>query len=319
MQRDVDRCADCPPPEIAWSRSAFAYDQPVRSALMRLKFSGMRSVTGAFELPMVSSAGDRLAGREGDPPVVTWVPLGRRRRRERGFDQAEILARGVGSRTGRPVAPLLERIRETGPQARRSSVERRRALSGAFRSIAPPPPRVILVDDVLTTGATAQECARTLRRAGAGEVGLLTAARALGAANGPIPARCYTSMRMDLVLKGRGVRITDKVRHAAEHKLAKLARRPRPLVTRIEVEIIGERNPRIGESHRVEVACDTAKHTFRAEGAGPDIDSALDRVVERLERQISDYRNKRLPRKSGRTARPEAVSPEPPPGWGIVE
>lgn len=121
---------------------------------------------------------------------------------------------------------------------------------------------------------------------------------------------------MDLVLKGRGVRITDKLRHAAEHKLARLGRRPRPLVTRIEVEIIGERNPRIGESHRVEVACETAKHTFRAEGAGPDVDSALDRVVERLERQISDYRNKRLPRKSGRTSRPEAFSPEPPPEQG---
>jgi ribosomal subunit interface protein len=312
MQLDVDRCADCPPPEIAWSRSAFLYDEPVRAALMRLKFGGMRSVASAFEPPMVSAAGDRLAGRRDGFPVVTWVPLGRRRRRGRGFDQAEILARGVGSRAGRAVAPLLERIHETDPQARRSGTDRRRALSGAFRSIALPPPRVILVDDVLTTGATAQACARTLRRAGAGEIGLLTAARSLGDANGPIPARCYTSARMDLVLKGRGVRITDKVRHAAEHKLAKLARRPRPLVTRIEVEIIGERNPRIGESHRVEVACDTAKHTFRAEGAGPDIDSALDRVVERLERQISDYRNKRLPRKSGRTNRPEPLSPEPP-------
>lgn len=193
MQRDVDRCADCPPPEIAWSRSAFAYDEPVRSALMRLKFGGMRSVASAFESPMVAAAGDRLAGRGGGSPVVTWVPLGRRRRRERGFDQAEILARGVGSRAGRPVAALLERTRETGPQARRRGPERRRALSDAFRSIARPPPRVILVDDVLTTGATAHECARTLRRAGAGEVGLLTAARSLGDANGPIPARCYTS------------------------------------------------------------------------------------------------------------------------------
>jgi len=108
---------------------------------------------------------------------------------------------------------------------------------------------------------------------------------------------------MDLVLRGRGVRITDKIRHAAEHKLGKLDRKRRPVVQRLEVEIIGERNPRIGESHRVEVACRTAHHTFRAAGAGSDVEVALDRVVDRLQRQISDYRSKRTPRKTGGAGR----------------
>jgi len=109
---------------------------------------------------------------------------------------------------------------------------------------------------------------------------------------------------VDLVLKGRGVRITDKVRHTVEHKLARFDGKRRPVVQRLDVQIIGEQNPRIGDSHRVEVACQTAHHTFRAHGAGSDVDAALDRVVERLQRQISDYRSKRTPRKAGKTTTP---------------
>ena len=96
---------------------------------------------------------------------------------------------------------------------------------------------------------------------------------------------------MDLVLKGRGIRITDQMRRSAEHKLSKLARLD-PRVVRLEVEIIGEHNPRIDGSHRVEVACDTARHTFRAEAAGHDVDAALDKVLQRLQRQIASYRGK---------------------------
>ena len=106
---------------------------------------------------------------------------------------------------------------------------------------------------------------------------------------------------MDLVLKGRGVHITDKIRHVVEHKLSRFDGKRRPVVQRLDVQIIGEHNPRIGESHRVEVACQTAHHTFHAHGAGSDVDVALDRVVERLQRQISDYRSKRTPRKTGKT------------------
>jgi ribosomal subunit interface protein len=95
---------------------------------------------------------------------------------------------------------------------------------------------------------------------------------------------------LDLVLKGRGVRITDQIRKVAEHKLGKLGRID-PRVTRLEVEII-ERNPRTGGSHHVEVTCDTPRHVFRAEGSGHDVDSALDQVIAKLERQFSTYRGK---------------------------
>ena len=64
--------------------------------------------------------------------------------------------------------------------------------------------------------------------------------------------------------------------------------------------MIGERNPRIGQSHRVEVACETPHHTFHAAGAGPDVDTALDSVVARLERQIATYRSKRATRSSAK-------------------
>jgi ribosomal subunit interface protein len=96
---------------------------------------------------------------------------------------------------------------------------------------------------------------------------------------------------LDLVLKGRGIRITDQIRKVAEHKLNKLGRID-PRVTRLKVEVIGERNPRIDGSHRVEVTCDTPRHVFRAQGSGHDVDSALDQVSSKLERQFSSYRGK---------------------------
>src|SRR5712691_9140269 len=186
-------CGDCPPTVIAWSRSPFLYEGPVRAALMRLKFSGLSHVAEAFAPSMAEAlarapppaptlGGDRCT-------VLTWVPLGARRKRERGYDQAEVLAVAVGSISGWPARSLLRRRVETAPQARRSGPERRLALEGAFAPAGPVGAlRVVLVDDVLTSGATAAECASVLRGAGAAQVGVLTAARSLG---GGVPARCY--------------------------------------------------------------------------------------------------------------------------------
>jgi ComF family protein len=188
----IDRCADCPPSPIAWSRAAFLYEGPVRRALMGLKFDGMRSVAVALGTGMVDALQRAppawTRAESADPPTLTWVPLGPRRRRARGFDQAELLANRAARITGWPVMPLLRRTLETSPQARRGGRERAAALRGAFRTIARPPSRVVLVDDVLTTGTTAAECARALAAVGGLEVGLLTVARSLG---GPVPPRCY--------------------------------------------------------------------------------------------------------------------------------
>jgi ComF family protein len=184
FEREVERCRDCPPEPIAWSRSAFLYTGPARSALIHLKFSGWRSAARGLGPAFADVVG--VAPIRTIRPTITWVPLGRRRKRARGFDQAEALARALGRVTGWPVVRLLARTTETGPQARRSARERRSALEGAFVPVAVPPSFVVLVDDVLTTGATAAACATALMAAGARRVGVLTFARALG---GPVPVR----------------------------------------------------------------------------------------------------------------------------------
>ena len=100
---------------------------------------------------------------------------------------------------------------------------------------------------------------------------------------------------MDLVLKGRGVRITASLRRAAEHKLARLERME-PKVTRLELEIVSEKNPRLGGVHHVDAAFDIPRKTFRARGEARDVGSAIDVVAEKLERQIRDHHEKRRTR-----------------------
>ncbi len=194
---------------MAWARSAFLYAGPVRGALIRLKFSGWRSVAASLAPWMLRALSQDLPSPRLPPDgrtVVTWVPLARRRKRTRGYDQAEALARAVAGLSGWRLQPLLARVTETAPQARRSRLERKSAMAGAFACPAPSPPWVILVDDVLTSGATAAECARALVAAGAREVGVLTAARSL---SGGLPARCYTSVGLrsgSVVARGRDSR-----------------------------------------------------------------------------------------------------------------
>src|SRR5262245_47156718 len=170
---DVEACPDCPPAPIDLARAPFRYAGPAKAAVHRLKFGGWRSVAAALAEAIVAIE---------LPPVdaVTWVPLARRRLGERGFDQARALAAAVGRRPDRPVIRSLRRDAIGGSQARRDASERRTAMRGAFAPAGRPvPPRVLLVDDVLTTGATAADCARALREAGARTVVLATAARSV--------------------------------------------------------------------------------------------------------------------------------------------
>jgi ribosome hibernation promoting factor len=100
-----------------------------------------------------------------------------------------------------------------------------------------------------------------------------------------------TDLDVELVIKGRGFRVTDQVRRTARHKIDKLPRL-NPAVTRIEIEVILEHNPRSAGDHRVEAACVTPRKVFRAEAAGQDLDVALDQVIERLERQMTSHRDR---------------------------
>jgi ComF family protein len=172
----VARCRDCPPAPIGLVRSPFLLAGPVRTAVHRLKFAGWRPVA----LALGRAAAEAWEGTGVRPDVVTWVPLSRRRRAERGFDQAEELASVVARRLGLPARPLLERCGgDARTQARRDRAGRLAAMQGRFRGRALAAGSVLLVDDVLTTGATAAACADALLRAGADRVDVLTAARAL--------------------------------------------------------------------------------------------------------------------------------------------
>jgi len=146
-----------------------AYEDAGRELIARLKYRNARS---ALRWLVVS-----MAALVVSIPVdtVTWVPTTRARRRDRGFDQAELLARGVARQLRVPCRPLLARAHGP-PQTGRSGPERRVGPVLTARH-ARMPARVLLVDDVITTGTTMSVAARTLRAAGVSHVSVLAAAR----------------------------------------------------------------------------------------------------------------------------------------------
>ena len=167
----VDLCDACLAP--LWYRNETV------EAVQRYKFSGKSSYADAFGGLMT-----RCLQENWSEPLdaVVWAPLSRRHLRRRGYDQAELLARRVGALTGLPVMNALEKRRNTGTQSSLSGdAERRANVSGAYRlrpGVSVDGLRLVLVDDVVTSGATLSECAAVLRMSGAAVVVGLALARA---------------------------------------------------------------------------------------------------------------------------------------------
>lgn len=155
------------------------YRDGARQGMRRYKFGGGRGHARLFGELMAQCLSDRWA----EPAdLITWAPLHPRRRRERGYDQAELLALRVGELAGLPAAPALEKVRATAVQSQTGEAGARRAnVRGAYRALPGldlTGKRVVLIDDVATSGATLSECAAALRAAGAVSVVGLTFARA---------------------------------------------------------------------------------------------------------------------------------------------
>ena len=158
-------------------RAALPFQHPVRPLVHAAKFGGVRRAAHLLG----ALAAERLAVAGVAPPdLVVPVPLGRRRRRLRGFNQAEVVARALRPVTAAPVEPGLRRLRETAPQVGRSARERRGNVAGAFgwRGAPLEGASLWLVDDVVTTGATMAAAAAALQRAGAGRIECVAASMA---------------------------------------------------------------------------------------------------------------------------------------------
>ncbi len=160
-----------PPPGLSLARAAFAYRAPIPALIHAFKYRS-RSSVGEFLGDEMGAAWARHPGL-GRPDALVPVPLHPSRERFRGFNQARILAQRLGRMTGLPVAELLVRKRRSAPLARRTRAERGGRLAGAF-ALAPgawlDSARIVVIDDVWTTGETLSACARTLRSGGAEDV-----------------------------------------------------------------------------------------------------------------------------------------------------
>lgn len=181
-RNEVDLCRDCrmdtervlfpivKGKTFECCHSVYYYKKNVASAVKRLKFSGKQHYGQAFGrlLAMKLLEGSVAAD------VITWVPISNKRRRQRGYDQGEEIAKAVGKELGIPVMNLLQKIRHTSAQALISDHSVRKAnVANAYAVIDPQlvaGRRILLIDDVITSGATLTECSKILRASGAESV-----------------------------------------------------------------------------------------------------------------------------------------------------
>ncbi|MFZ5652594.1 MAG: phosphoribosyltransferase family protein [Bacillota bacterium] len=159
------------------SRSAGPYEGDLKRAVQRLKFSGKRDLAGHISGIMFHSIANNKYYIKA--AVIAAVPLSSKRLRQRGFNQAELLACGLSERTKVPFLPVLRKVRETSSQTGLHRAGRKENLVGAFELTDPNAIRgktVLVVDDVITTGSTLNIVSEALVKGGAATVLCITAA-----------------------------------------------------------------------------------------------------------------------------------------------
>jgi ComF family protein len=183
------RCGLCRRVEPAFARAAAygSYESGLRELIHLLKYGGVRPAANVLGRMLAEAIAMLAPEFPADSVVLVPVPLHRAKLRQRGFNQAELIARAaMKMRPARDrlllCAGVLERKRETASQIGLTTHQRRENLQGAFGVAQPEVVKgreMLVVDDVYTTGATVSECARVLRRAGATKVWVATVARTL--------------------------------------------------------------------------------------------------------------------------------------------
>lgn len=188
-ENETDLCKDCrktapiyPGSKLKLSFLAqwtglWYYKENVRLSILRYKFYGRRHYAFAYgrllAMKLLNDGWD-------DTDIVSWIPISRRRKFSRGYDQVELFGKVLAAELGMELVPTLRKKRHTKPQSTMGSLPHRKAnILGAFQVIDPVSirdKRILLLDDIITTGATASEAARMLLTAGAKEVKLATLA-----------------------------------------------------------------------------------------------------------------------------------------------
>ena len=163
-------------PYLAGWTALWYYEGSVRRSILRFKFYNARSYAESYGRMLAM----KLLQEEIPFDILTWAPISALRKWRRGYDQVELIARAVGQQLSTPIVPTLKKVRHNRPQSGLGNASQRRAnVLGVYRTLDADQirgKRILLLDDIMTTGATAGECARTLLTSGAKEVYCATVA-----------------------------------------------------------------------------------------------------------------------------------------------
>jgi len=183
VNHDGDTCSECAKLDLRFDRaySACLYEDRVKELIHKLKYGSGSSLINFFSGIMMDFLKDNREITQG-VEAITYVPLDRARMRERGFNQSRLLARGIAKQLDIPLINAIKKISRTRHQNELSREERLINLRGAFKArkgIDLNGKVIMLVDDIMTTGATLSECSKALRNSGVKEIRCLTLARGI--------------------------------------------------------------------------------------------------------------------------------------------